>query len=78
LFCEIWSLIFREECRLWVFKNRVLRKIFGPKRDEVTREWRRLHNKDLYALYSSPNTYHSGDEVKKTEMDRACSRNGRL
>jgi hypothetical protein len=40
---------------LRVFENRVLRKIFGPKRDEVTGEWRRLHNKELYALYSSPN-----------------------
>jgi hypothetical protein len=44
----------REECRLRVFENRVLR-IFGPKRDEVTGEWRRLHNKELFALYSSPN-----------------------
>jgi hypothetical protein len=53
--CEGWSLTFREECRLRVFENRVLRRIFGPKRDEVTGEWRRLHNKELYALYSSPN-----------------------
>jgi transcription termination factor 2 len=45
----------RQECRLRVFENRVLRRIFGPKRDEVTGEWRRLHNKELYALYSSPN-----------------------
>jgi hypothetical protein len=45
----------REECRLRVFEDRVLRRIFGPKRDEVTGEWRRLHNKELYALYSSPN-----------------------
>jgi hypothetical protein len=45
----------REECRLRVFENRVLRRIFGPKRGEVTEEWRRLHNKELYALYSSPN-----------------------
>jgi hypothetical protein len=44
----------REECRLRVFENKVMR-IFGPKRDEVTGEWRRLHNKELYALYSSPN-----------------------
>jgi hypothetical protein len=53
--CESWSLTLREECRLRVFENRVLRRIFGPKRDEVTREWRRLHNKEFYALYSSPN-----------------------
>jgi hypothetical protein len=45
--CETWSLILREEGRLRVFENRVLRRIFGPKRDEVTGEWRRLHNKEL-------------------------------
>jgi hypothetical protein len=53
--CENWSLTLREEHRLRVFENRVLRRIFGPKRDEVTGEWRRLHNKELYALYSSLN-----------------------
>jgi hypothetical protein len=53
--CETWSLTLREECRLRVVENRVLRRIFGPKRDEVTEEWRRLHNKELHALYSSPN-----------------------
>jgi hypothetical protein len=41
----------REECRLRVFENRVQRRMFGPKRDEVTGKWRRLHNKKLYALY---------------------------
>jgi hypothetical protein len=45
----------REECRQRVFEHGVLRRIFGPKRDEVTGEWRRLRNKELYALYSSPN-----------------------
>jgi hypothetical protein len=53
--CETWSHTLREERRLSVFENRVLRRIFGPKRDEVTGEWRRLHNKELYALYSSTN-----------------------
>jgi hypothetical protein len=45
----------REECRLRVFENKVLRRIFGPKEDEVTGEWRRLHNRELHALYSSTN-----------------------
>jgi hypothetical protein len=53
--CETWSLTLREESRLRVFENVVLKRIFGPKRDEVTGECRRLHNKELYALYSSPN-----------------------
>jgi len=53
--CETWSLILREERRLRVFENRVLRRIFGPKRDEVTGEWRKLHNEELNNLYSSPN-----------------------
>jgi hypothetical protein len=49
-----WSLTFNEERRLRLFENRVLRKIFGPKRDMVTGEWKRLHNEKLYKLYSSP------------------------
>jgi len=53
--CETWSLTLREEHRLRVFENRVLRKLFGPKRDEVTGEWRKLHNEELNNLYSSPN-----------------------
>jgi hypothetical protein len=44
-----------EKCRLRVFENRVLRRIFGPKRDEVTREWRRVPDKELYAVYFSTN-----------------------
>jgi hypothetical protein len=53
--CETWSLTVREEHRLRVFENRVLRKEFGPKRDEVTGEWRKLHNEELNDLYSLPN-----------------------
>ena len=49
--CGTWSLTVREERRLRLFENRALR-IFGPKRDEVTREWRKLHNEDLNDLYS--------------------------
>jgi hypothetical protein len=49
--CETWSLTLREEHRLRVFENRVLRRIFGPKRDGVTGEWRRLHNEELNDLY---------------------------
>jgi hypothetical protein len=47
----------REECRLRVFSNKVLRRIFGHKRNEETGEWRRLHNEELYALVSSPNLF---------------------
>src|SRR5215468_10204774 len=53
--CETWSLTLREEQRLRVFENRVLRRIFGPKRDEATGEWRRLHNEERNDLYSSLN-----------------------
>jgi len=52
--CEIWSLTLREERRLRVFENRVLRR-FGPKRDEVTGKWKKLHNEELSHLYSLPN-----------------------
>ena len=48
--CETWSLTLREEHRLRVFENRVLRKVYGPRRDEVTGEWRKLHNEQLNDL----------------------------
>jgi hypothetical protein len=52
--CETWSLTLREEYRLRVFEKRMLRRIFGPRRDEVTGGWRKLHNEELEYLYSSP------------------------
>jgi hypothetical protein len=54
--CETWSFTLREELRLRVFKNRVLRIIFGPKRNEITGEWRKLHNEELHDLHFLPNT----------------------
>ena len=64
--CETWSLIFREERKLTVFENMMLRIIFGPRRDEVTGEWRRLHKEELNDLYSSPNIV----RVKKSRRMR--------
>ena len=55
--CETWSLILREELRFRVSENRVLRKIFEPKRDDVTGEWRKQHTEELNDLYYSPNNF---------------------
>jgi hypothetical protein len=55
--CQTWPLTLREECRLRVFENRVFRRIFGPKKDEVTREWRKLLTEELNDMYSSPNIF---------------------
>jgi hypothetical protein len=54
--CETSSLTLRDECRLRVFENRVLRRIFGPRRDKGTRDWRKLHSEEFNDLYSSPHT----------------------
>ena len=53
--CETWSLALREEHRLRLFENRVLRGVFGPTRDEVTGEWRKLHIEEINDLYCPPN-----------------------
>jgi len=53
--CETWLLTLREECRLRVLEGRVVRRLFGPKRDKVKGEWRNVHNEELNNLYSSPN-----------------------
>jgi hypothetical protein len=63
--CETWPHTLREEYRLWVFENRVLRRIFGPKRDEVTGEWRKLHSEELHNSYSSPDIIR---EIKSRRM----------
>ena len=70
--CETWSLTLRDERRLRVFENRVLKRVFGPKRDEVTGEWRKLHNEELSDLYSLPNIV----RVVKIEMGGACGAYG--
>jgi hypothetical protein len=72
--CETWSLTLREEHRLRVFANRVLRRIFGPKGDEVTGEWRKLQNEEFHNLYSSPDIIR---QVMANEVGRACSTHGR-
>jgi hypothetical protein len=69
--CETWSLTLREEHRLRVFENRILRRIFGPKKDEVTRGWRKLHNKELHNLYSSPSIIRAVSQGVKREEHKA-------
>ena len=71
---EAWSFTLREEHRLKVFENRILRCIFGPKKD-ANEEWRRLHNEDLQSVYHSPNIVRV--IVYKIGMGRSCSQNGR-
>jgi hypothetical protein len=63
--CETWSLTLREEHGMRVFENRVLRRIFGPKGDEVTGEWKKLHSEELHNLYSSPDIIR---QVKPRQM----------
>jgi hypothetical protein len=72
--CETWFLTLREKHRLGVFANRVLCRIFGPKRDEVTGEWRILHNEELHDLYSSPSII----RIMKAERMRWARHVGRM
>jgi len=65
----------REKRRLRVFENRVLRRVFVPKRDEVTGEWRKLHNEELNDLYSLTQ-YCAGSKIETNEMGRACGAYG--
>jgi len=71
--CETWSLTLTDERRLRVFENMVLRRVFGPKRDEVTGEWRKLHNEELNDLYSQ---YCAGGKIEKNEIGGACGAYG--
>jgi hypothetical protein len=64
----------REECRLRVFENRVLRRVFGPKRDEVTGEWRKLHNEELSDVLLTQ--YCACGKIEKNEMGGACGAYG--
>jgi hypothetical protein len=70
--CETWSLTLREEHRLRVFENRVLRRIYGPKRDEMIGDWRKQQTEELHNLYSSPNIIRM---IKSRRM--TCYTNGR-
>jgi hypothetical protein len=74
--CETWSLTLRV-AHLRVFENRVLQRIVGPKRDEVTGGWRKLHNEELHGLYSSPSIIKVIKARRMTdEMGRACGTHG--
>ena len=70
--CDSWSLTLREELRLRVFENRILRRIFGPKNGE----WRRLHNEELHILYRSPDIVGVTNVSLEVEMGSACRQNG--
>jgi hypothetical protein len=72
--CETWSLTVREERRLMVSENRVLRKIFGPERREVTGSWRKLY-KVFHYLYCSLNK-HCYDQITEHEINKACNTHG--
>jgi hypothetical protein len=66
----------RKERRLRVFENRVMRRIFGPKRDEIRGEWRRLHKEELNDVYFLPNIRYSVVQIQWNKMGGACSTYG--
>jgi len=74
--CETWSFTLREERKLRVFQNMVLRTIFGPRRGKVKGEWSRLYNEELNDLYVTLTQYCAGDKIEKNEMGWACGANG--
>jgi hypothetical protein len=74
--CETWSLTVREGHKLRVFENKVLRRIFGPERDRVTGGWRKLHNKELHNLYSSPSIIRI-IKSRRMRSGGTCGTNGR-
>jgi hypothetical protein len=74
IWSETWSLTLKEEYRLWVFESRVLRRMFGPKWNEVTGAWRKLHNKELHDLCSSPSVI----RIMKSRMKRCADHVVRL
>ena len=77
--CETWSLTLRTECGSRVFENRFLSKIFGPKRDEVTWEWRILRNEEFFYLFSSPNIIRVNKSIIMRWVGHvACIRDGRV
>jgi len=71
--CETWSLTVKEERRIRVAKKRVLSRILWSRKDEVTREWKKLNNEELNDSYSSPNIVRTCDQIEKNEKGEACS-----